>query len=84
MLATISAIGGLVGLTISVMLLTWQTRAVAKQTQISNAIAGMNAIRDSTVDLREIYMAFWSTQNSAHTSMKANHAHSGANSAHAF
>lgn len=58
MLATISTIGGLVGLAISVALLALQTRAVAKQTQISNIIAGTNAIRDSLADLREINTIF--------------------------
>ncbi len=58
MLTSISAIGGLVGLVFSVILLSFQTRAVARQTKISNSIAAMSAIRDSTTDLREIYSFF--------------------------
>lgn len=60
MLTTISAIGGLVGLMVSVLLLSLQTRAVVKQTKISNAIAGMSALRESTEDLRETFSVFLS------------------------
>ena len=58
MLTAVSAIGGLLGLAVSVALLALQTRAVVKQTTISNSIAGMGALRDSTTDLREIFAIF--------------------------
>lgn len=58
MITTITAIGGLVGLIISVGLLAWQTRAVARQTEISNRIAGISAINDATTSLREVHLLF--------------------------
>jgi hypothetical protein len=56
MVTTITAIGGLVGLIISIGLLAWQTRAVAQQTEISNRIAGLSAINGATAGLREVHL----------------------------
>jgi hypothetical protein len=58
MITTITAIGGLVGLVISIGLLAWQTRAVAQQTEISNRIAGLAAINGATAGLREVHLLF--------------------------
>lgn len=58
MITTISAIGGLVGLVISISLLAWQTRAVARQTEISNRIAALSAINGATAGLREVHLLF--------------------------
>jgi hypothetical protein len=58
MISDITAIGGLVGLIISVCLLAWQTRAVARQTEISNRIAGVAALNDATTGLREVHLLF--------------------------
>jgi hypothetical protein len=57
-LAQISTICGLIGLIASVLLLTWQTRAVAQQTKISNALAGASVLETSTADLREVLLLF--------------------------
>jgi hypothetical protein len=57
-LTEITTVGGLAGLIASVILLAWQTRAVAQQTKISNAIAGVSALEASTSDMREILMVF--------------------------
>lgn len=56
MLNTITAIGGLVGIVISIGLLAWQTHAVARQTEISNRIAGVSAINEATAGLREVHL----------------------------
>lgn len=53
-LTDITTVGGLIGLIVSVMVLAWQTRAVARQTKISNAIAGASILEASTSDLREV------------------------------
>jgi hypothetical protein len=58
MINTLTAIGGLAGLVISIGLLAWQTHAVARQTEISNRIAGVSAINDATVGLREVHLLF--------------------------
>jgi hypothetical protein len=58
MITNITAIGGLIGLIISVGLLAWQTRAVAQQTEISNRIAGVSAINEATAGLREVHLLF--------------------------
>jgi hypothetical protein len=52
MLTTITAVGGLIGLFISTLLLALQTREVAKQTQISNSIAGASALTEAMAALR--------------------------------
>jgi hypothetical protein len=54
----ITALGGLAGVIFSIALLVWQTRAVATQTKISNAIAGASIIENSMSDLREILLLF--------------------------
>ena len=54
MLTNVATIGGLAGIIVSIMLLAWQTRAVAQQTQISNAIASASVISNSTSGLREV------------------------------
>jgi hypothetical protein len=58
MITSITAIGGLIGLVISIGLLAWQTRAVAQQTAISNRIAGVSAINEATAGLREVHLLF--------------------------
>lgn len=58
MLTEITAIGGLIGLIASLVLLAWQTREVAKQTRISNAIAGAAGLGESTNHLREVLVLF--------------------------
>jgi hypothetical protein len=58
MIATITAIGSLAGLIVSLCLLTWQTRAVARQTGISNGIAGSTALIENSASMREIFMLF--------------------------
>jgi hypothetical protein len=56
MVTNVTAIGGLIGLVISIGLLGWQTRAVAQQTVISNRIAGVSAINEATVGLRDVHL----------------------------
>jgi hypothetical protein len=58
MMPDLTAIGGLIGLLISIGLLAWQTHAVARQTAISNRIAGVSAINEATAGLREVHMLF--------------------------
>ncbi len=58
MLTTIATIGGLAGVIASVALLAWQTRAVARQTEISNAIASASVINNTTSSLRQILLLF--------------------------
>jgi len=58
MLADITSIIGLAGLILSIILLAWQTRAVAEQTKISNSIAGASVASQSADGIREIYMLF--------------------------
>jgi len=58
MITDITAIGGLIGLIISITLLAWQTRAVAQQTKISNRISGVSAINETTAGLREVHLLF--------------------------
>src|SRR6202012_759929 len=58
MLASVATIVGLAGVIISVGLLAWQTRAVAQQTKISNAIASASVLSNSTSSLREVLSLF--------------------------
>ena len=58
MLTTIATIGGLVGVIVSVTLLAWQTRAVAQQTRISNAIARASIISNESSSLRQVFSLF--------------------------
>jgi hypothetical protein len=58
MLATVTAISGLIGLVVTVSLLTWQTRAAARQAEIANAIAGATVLYNSTGNLREVLRLF--------------------------
>ena len=57
-LTEVTTVGGLAGLIASVILLAWQTRSVAQQTKISNAIAGTSALETTTGDLREVLLLF--------------------------
>jgi hypothetical protein len=57
-LATISTIGSFVGLIISLLLLAWQTRAVAQQTKISNDLAGADVLRDTTESVHRVLDVF--------------------------
>ena len=58
MLTTIATIGGLAGVIISVTLLAWQTRSVAQQTKISNAIARASVISNESSSLRHVFSFF--------------------------
>ncbi|TDB94932.1 hypothetical protein [Actinomadura sp. 7K534] len=53
MLAVVTALGGLLGLIVSTVLLALQTREVAKQTKINNSIAGASALQEAMNALRE-------------------------------
>lgn len=66
MLTQIATIGGLAGLIMSLILLAWQTRAVARQTEISNAIARASAISNSSSSFRQVILLL-NTQNYDHT-----------------
>jgi hypothetical protein len=57
-LTNIATIGGLAGVIVSVTLLAWQTRAVAQQAKISNAIASVSVISNSTSSLRQVFSLF--------------------------
>jgi hypothetical protein len=54
MITTVSSVVGLFGLVISIGLLAWQTREVAKQTKISNAIARISAVNQNSEGLRAV------------------------------
>lgn len=58
MLSEITSILGIGGLILSIILLAWQTRAVAQQTKISNNIAGASVATSANGVVREIYMLF--------------------------
>lgn len=58
MLTNVATFGGLSGVIASVIILAWQTRAVAQQTKISNAIASASVISNSTSGLREVLSLF--------------------------
>lgn len=58
MVTDVATIIGLAGVIMSVILLAWQTRAVAQQTKISNAIASASVISNSTTGLREVLLLF--------------------------
>jgi hypothetical protein len=58
MLTNVATIVGLAGVISSVVLLAWQTRAVAQQTRISNSIASASVISNSTSGLREVLALF--------------------------
>jgi hypothetical protein len=58
MLTEIATISGLAGLIMSLTLLAWQTRAVARQTEISNAIARASAISNSSSSFRQVILLF--------------------------
>jgi hypothetical protein len=57
-LTSIATIVGLAGLIISVSLLAWQSRAVAQQTRINNAIASTSVLSNTTSSLRELLSLF--------------------------
>lgn len=54
LLTAIGTVGGLVGLTVSVLLLALQTREVARQTRISNTLARASILDQYMVGLREV------------------------------
>lgn len=58
MLTDVATIGGLAGVVVSVAILAWQTRAVAQQTKISNAIASASVLSNSTSSLRQLFLLF--------------------------
>jgi hypothetical protein len=58
MLTSVATIIGLAGVIASVALLAWQTRAVARQTEISNSIAGASVISSMTSSLRQVLLLF--------------------------
>ena len=43
---------------VSTLLLAWQTRTLAQQAKISNAIAGTSVLHDTLESVREIFMLF--------------------------
>lgn len=55
MLTTITAVGGLLGLAASVVLLALQTREATKQTKISNNIAAATALMELLGSVREAH-----------------------------
>lgn len=57
-LASVATIVGLAGVIASVSLLAWQTRAVAQQTKISNAIASTSVLSNATSSLRQVLSLF--------------------------
>lgn len=57
-MTSVATIIGSLGLILSVVLLAWQTRAVAEQTRISNSIAGATVLSESTNRLRDTYELF--------------------------
>jgi hypothetical protein len=57
----VTAIGGLIGLALSVCLLAWQTRAQVQQTRISNSIAAATLLLSTTDALREVFWVFIET-----------------------
>lgn len=59
MITDITAIGGLFGLAVSIALLAWQSRAVAEQARVSNAIAGTSVLHDTLESVRAVYMIFF-------------------------
>lgn len=58
MLATVTSIVGLVGLVVTIGLLSWQTRASARQAEVANAIAGATVLFTCTSGLREMLRLF--------------------------
>ena len=58
MVANLVAIGGLIGLIASVMLIAVQTRTLAEQTKISNAIARASVINNASGNLRQVFQIF--------------------------
>ena len=59
MITDITAIGGLLGLAVSIALLAWQSRAVAQQAKVSNAIAGTSVLHNTLESIRAIYVIFF-------------------------
>ncbi|MFI1409402.1 hypothetical protein ACH4Y0_05650 [Streptomyces sp. NPDC020707] len=55
MVGTVSAIGGLIGLIVSLLFLAKQTKVVSEQVRISNVINGTTGVDTSLGNLREIY-----------------------------
>jgi hypothetical protein len=55
MVATVTAIGGLLGLIVSLMFLAQQTKAVSEQVRASNVINGTNGLDTCLNNVREIY-----------------------------
>jgi hypothetical protein len=58
MLTEITTLAGIVGLLVSIGLLTWQTRAVAQQTKISNSLNGHSVVTDILAGARELLLEF--------------------------
>ena len=58
MIGDVAAIGTLFGLIVSVVLLTWQTRAVARQAEITNSISAAEALNDALSGLRDVYRIY--------------------------
>lgn len=55
MVTTVSAIGGLLGLIVSLMFLAKQTKAVSEQVRVSNVINGTTGLDGCLNNVREIY-----------------------------
>lgn len=54
MLQTTATIATLISLIVSLLLLTWQTRAVAKQAKIANGVTGIQLMESVVANLREL------------------------------
>ncbi|OHV40794.1 hypothetical protein BBK14_32440 [Parafrankia soli] len=57
-ISDVAAIGGLIGLAASVLLLAWQCWEVAKQTKIGNSIGGASVIQEAMNSDRELHSVF--------------------------
>ncbi|MFF3377781.1 hypothetical protein ACFYXF_33100 [Streptomyces sp. NPDC002680] len=56
MVATVTAIGGLLGLIVSLVFLALQTRAVSQQVLFSNNLAGTRVLDPTIAGLREVHL----------------------------
>lgn len=66
MITAVSIVAGILGIlisTVSVLFLARQTRAVARQTEIANAIAGTTVLKGATDGLREVFRTFLDRPN---------------------
>ena len=55
MVATVTAVGGLLGLIVSLIFLALQTRAMSRQVSSSNSLAGTQILDQTLAGLREVH-----------------------------